>query len=172
VKRTLLLILGWSAALFTLYVLYAGLQGLWNYFDWHPTWDTQVAFILVGMPVILVGIWFLARATKDKVSRIVSGIFCALTTLPGIGMFPAEPTSQPRPPIPWIPATSGNWVVDGVIVCVNAMRMLGTFEFTRSRPSPFWFRGGGLLLMCLPSIIWLWWAWRHSHQRRSVANAG
>ena len=85
-----------------------------------------------------------------------------LATLPGIMWFPAEPTSHHRL------EPSGNILLDGLQLGVTIVK----FGFDRSQPSPFWFRGGGLLLMCLPCIIWLWWAWPHLRHRSLVANVG
>lgn len=33
------------------------------------------------------------------------------------------------------------------------------------RPSPFWFRAGCSAVFCLPSVFWLWSAWRRCHSR-------
>ena len=32
----------------------------------------------------------------------------------------------------------------------------------RTMPSPLWFRGSLALLLCLPSVFWLWKTWQHS----------
>ena len=38
----------------------------------------------------------------------------------------------------------------------------------RSQPSPMWFRGGRVLLLCVPGVFWLWWMRRHLAQDRII----
>lgn len=127
-KRVVWLVVGWVAAGFAHYYAVLFLVMRWNFFDWSPKVDVVSVLLGAGITLTLVGIWFLAKTTRDRVSQIVSAVVCLLLarTL-AMGFFGPE-------------RLSGGW--------------LG-----RSEPSPWWFRGGLMVLFLLPAAFWLWHLW-------------
>ena len=92
--RTLVILVGWIAAAVTLSYAIAGLDFHWNFFNWSPTWD--VGAIVAGLVILsaLVGIWFLANATRDSISRVVSVLVCLiLVVFAAAYVLPAEPAT-------------------------------------------------------------------------------
>jgi hypothetical protein len=54
-----------------LYAAFVALEYYWNVPDWQPRWDNIAALIFAGLGLMLVSVWFLARATKDRISRVL-----------------------------------------------------------------------------------------------------
>ncbi|MGA2280807.1 MAG: hypothetical protein ABSG80_10955 [Verrucomicrobiota bacterium] len=127
----IMIIVGWLAASYALFNVIFRLDFHWNFFNWLPKWDVKAALDGISILAILVCIWFLAKATRDRVSQIVSVLVCLL--LAGFAVVYVFPTE---------PLTGG---------------FLG-----RTIPSPLWYRGCISLLLCLPSVFWLWKVWHHS----------
>ena len=137
-KRAIILIIGWLAAVGALLYALLRLDLHWNFFDWSPRWDLEAVAELLGVLVAVGAIWFLGKASRDKASRFVSVLVCVLVAALAFVWYPAE-------------AKSGGF--------------LG-----RTQPSPFWFRGGRALLLCVPAVIWFWWRRRHLAQQCGPAN--
>lgn len=137
-KRAILLIIGWLAAIATLFYAVEGLDFHWNFLDWSPAWDFGTIAMFLGILVAVATIWFLAKASRDKASRAVSLLACLLVAGLAVAWFPAEATGQ------------------GFLA--------------RTQPSPFWFRGGRVLLLCVPGVFWCWWTRRHLTQQSGPAN--
>ena len=73
---TVMLIIGWLAAGFTLLYGLFRLSFDWDFISFHPQLDGAT---MLGVFLILVGqagIWFLAKASRDRASRIVSLLAC------------------------------------------------------------------------------------------------
>jgi hypothetical protein len=76
IMRALLLVIGWLAAGFMLLYGVAGLDFGWSFFGFSPKWSLQSAPEMCMIFVALPSVWFLAMASRDKVSRVVSLLVC------------------------------------------------------------------------------------------------
>lgn len=85
IKRAALLLAGWlTTGLLLLYSMLC-LEINWNLFSFSPRWN-QTAFVQIfTIATVLTGIWFLAKASRDRVSR--GGSLLACLVLAGIGIF-------------------------------------------------------------------------------------
>lgn len=166
-KRSILLCIGWlfSGAL----LLAAGfmLEADLNMFDWLQTPASSVTiYSCLGIAVALTGIWFFARATRDKVSRVVSIIVSLVIVGFGVYWFPVESVSTPgvksfQP----TPAHSSSFFPD-----LN-FNLDFSGMFARKSASPVWYRGGRLFVACLPAAFCLWWWRRHAAHQSAGGNA-
>jgi uncharacterized membrane protein len=136
ILRPILLCIGWLVIGAAIMTGVLGIQVQWNLFDFHPEWDAKVLGYGVLLLSALVGSWFIARATRDQASRVVSLVICILLSVLGVLVCRPEETSQ---------ETS----LDSDI-----------FSLLHSEPSPIWFRGGLALVLFLPSIFWILWRLR------------
>jgi hypothetical protein len=75
-KRAIMLIIGWLTAGVTL--LYGLLRFVfhWNFFSLHPRWDLETITDVLLIFAAETGIWFLAKASRDRASRVVSLLVC------------------------------------------------------------------------------------------------
>jgi amino acid permease len=131
-NRAIMLSVGWLAATGALLYAVLRISLQWNFFDWSPKWDFKTIAEAIGVAAVLAAIWFLGKASRDKISRSVAILACLALVCLAIAWFPAEPTTQ---------------------------GFLG-----RSQPSPLWFRGGRVLVLCVPGVFWFWWIRRHLTQ--------
>ena len=136
-----MLILGWITASLALCFALLLTDCLWNMFDWNPQWDARGALYGFGVLTMLVAIWFLARATRDKVSLTVSFIVCLM--LVGLALYAFDPE----------PTTAADMPAKG-------SDLLGPF-FVRHASSPLWYREARLVLMTLPGMFWFVWLMRN-----------
>jgi len=143
-KRSMLLITGWLGAAVLFLSALQWLEWSWNLFSWRfnmDLLDLNAVACAAGILLALSAIWFLAKATRDRVTWGVSALLCLAFVGIAIAKFPAEAVSQ-----------AGNFGA-------------------RGEASPLWYRGGRVLLMCLPAVFWLYWRWRdrahqpHAHDR-------
>ena len=92
-KKSIMLIVSWTVAAGALFYTVLLLSFHWNFFNWSPKWDLEtVAELLIAL-TICAAIWFLARASRDKASRIVSILVCLLLAGFALALCPAEATS-------------------------------------------------------------------------------
>jgi hypothetical protein len=90
--RMLLTIAGWFTAGYALISAMVGFELHWNFFNWSPKLDLKTFTDGLMLLAIIVGIWFLAQATRDRVSRVVSLLVCLLlVAFAFIYVLPAEP---------------------------------------------------------------------------------
>jgi hypothetical protein len=138
----------------------------WNFFNFHPKWNLELIGEMSGILVALAAIWFLARASRDKTSRVVSLLVCVLLAGFGVAGSLAEPLDRPQPvQKPEISRQmSGNQAIAEYFVKTAIARV-----FDRSEPSPIWYRGGRMLLMFVPGVFWVWWTLPHAAQQRAPA---
>jgi hypothetical protein len=92
ITRMMMIIVGWLAASYALFNVLVWLDFHWNFFNWSPKWDVKAALDGIGILAILVCFWFLAKATRDRVSQIVSVLVClTLVGFAFVYVLPAEP---------------------------------------------------------------------------------
>jgi len=127
-KRVILLVVGWMTALGLFGCGIGMLEIGWNLFDFSPHLNLGTIGVALVVTGALVAVWFLAKASRDRVTLVVSILACGALALLGILCLPAEQ--------------------------VDTKRFL---FFGRTQPSPLWFRAGRAALLCLPGIICLWW---------------
>jgi hypothetical protein len=129
-KRVIMLIIGWLAAGITLLYGLLRFDFHWDFFGWgvHPKWDSETITDIFVIFTAETGIWFLAKASRDRASRVVSLLVCLF--LAGLAVVYFYYDGQPA-------------------------KSHGDFGLY-SRPSPLWYRGGLTFLMCLPSVFWVW----------------
>src|SRR5437867_1060347 len=132
------MIIGWLAAIGVLLYAVLVLSFHWNFLDWSPKWDLEAVADFIGILMSLATIWFLGKASRDKVSRVVSVLLCVLVAGLAVFWYPAEARSE---------------------------GFLG-----RTQPSPFWFRSGRVLLLCVPGLIWFWSTRRRLARQSDPAN--
>lgn len=77
-KRAIMLIIGWLAAGVTLLYGQFRLDFHWDFFGWglHPVWDSETITDVLVIFAAETGIWFLAKASRDRASRVVSLLAC------------------------------------------------------------------------------------------------
>jgi hypothetical protein len=91
-KRTIMLVIGWLAACFILFAALMQIDFILNLFSWRPyKWDWRIPISGVGVLASITAIWFLAKATRDRVSRVVSLLVCLVLVWIAIHFLPAEP---------------------------------------------------------------------------------
>ena len=76
--RAVLLVIGWLAASYTLFVCIFGLNWDWNFLWWSPKWSLGVIVELSGILIALTAIWFLAKASRDNASCAISLLVCVV----------------------------------------------------------------------------------------------
>ena len=121
--RTTLLSLGWIAACAAIVGLFLGIDLDLNFFSWTGRWHVQALACMVGVLILIVGIYFLALATNSRAVAIAGAMLCVL--LVGVGIYGAQPEPLGNP---------GQWL-------------------TRRTVSPEWYRWGRLALACTPLCI-------------------
>jgi hypothetical protein len=138
-KRAIMLIIGWLAAGVTLLNGVFRFDFHWDFFGWgvHPKWDSETITDIFVIFTAETGIWFLAKASRDRASRVASLLVCLF--LAGLAVV--------------------NYYYDG-------LPRQGIFGGP-IEPPPFWFRGGITLLMCLPGVFWVWRERRQLIQKRN-----
>jgi hypothetical protein len=139
-KRAIMLIIGWLAAGVTLLYGMFRFELNWNFFYFHPKWDLETIADVLIILVAETGIWLLAKASRDRASRVVSLLVCVF--LAGLAVAFYYYDGLPR-----------KGIFGGPV-----------------EPPPFWFRGGLALLMCLPGVFWILWTRRHLAQQRGPAH--
>jgi hypothetical protein len=166
--RAILLVIGWLAASCTLAYSMVGWDWDWNFFYFSPRWNLRVMVDLSGILVALPSMWFLAKASRDKTSRIAALLFCVLLAVNAVWCLPSEKIPAPRP----VPALSPQMTDNQAIAAIGAIMVNTAIDrvFHRSEPSPIWYRGGRMLLLCVPGVFWVWWTRRHLTQKRSPAH--
>ena len=101
--RAIMLIAAWLVAGFAL-LLY-GIVNLgfgWDFLNFHPKWDLDTIVAVLIILMAEAGIWFLAKMSRDRASRVVSLLVCLY--LAGFALYavlPVEPKgflrSEPSP---------------------------------------------------------------------------
>jgi hypothetical protein len=130
--RILTIVAGWLATTYALVYAMMKLELHWNFFDWSPEWDGRALLYGMSILAILVCVWFLANATRDRVSRVVSVLVCLLL----LGF--------------------------AIVYVLPAEHLTAGFMLRRTMPSPLWYRGGCSMLLCLPGVFWLLKVWHNS----------
>lgn len=130
--RATLLILGWVAMSFVLLDTVFSVNWHWNFFNFSPKWDRAAATAVLLILAAEAGLWFLARASRDRVSRVVS--LLVSLWLAGYAIY------HVLPPEPVKAGHAKNWIE----------AMIG-----RQTPSPLWYRGGLALLCFAPGLFWM-----------------
>lgn len=87
--RSIALIIGWLVAGRLLLFGLFSLDIKWNLFSFHPKWNREAFFSVLIILVAETGLWFLAKISRDRGSRIVSLLACLF--LAGLGLFEALP---------------------------------------------------------------------------------
>ena len=163
--RAIMLGIGWLAAGNILLYGVVGWDFDWNFFNFSPKWNRGFIYDMSGILVSLAAIWFLAKASRDKTNRAVSLLVCVLLAAGAVSGLPPEKTTtaeREQAVVSKIGPQSTTGQVIGGIVEIQIVR-----AFSRSEPSPLWFRGGLALLLCVPSVFWVWWTFRRLVQKRS-----
>src|SRR5215471_12085200 len=93
-KRAMLLIPGWLVVTLGLYVALVALELYWNIFNWRLRLDWVAAGLNMAVFLPLIATWFLARATRDIITQIVSLALCLTLLGLGIYIWPREPLTQ------------------------------------------------------------------------------
>lgn len=99
-------ILGWCAAIGSLYGAALLLDLYWNIIDWQPRLDWITGGLFAWAAAALTGTWFLARANLSTIARIM-GLLASLALLAAaINALPAEPRGEgllgrDEPSPPW-----------------------------------------------------------------------
>ena len=163
--RAFLLVIGWLAASCTLAYSLVSLGFRWNFFYFSPRLNLGVMVDLSGILVALTVMWFLARASRDKTSRVAALLFCILLAAGSVSWLPSEKIPAP----PQVPVLSPQMTSDQAMHYIMKIRIERAISsvFSRSELSPIWYRGGRMLLLCVPGVFWIWWTWRHLTQKRS-----
>jgi len=156
ILRPILLIIGWFVGGFMLFCGVMRGEMEWNFFSFHPKWgrDTILTFaLIIGAET---GIWFLAKASRDRTSRIISLLVCLCLVGQGYSVLPAE--AQPH----IIPASGSDGAIARLVLHALLYR----------DASPIWFRGGAAMLLSLPAILWIWHEWQRVKQKRETVEPG
>lgn len=91
VKRTIAIVVGWLIAAAVLYLLLVALEVYWNLYTWEPRANLVGAGLVIGALLVIASIWFLARATQDRISRCISLCICCALLVLAVYLLPAEP---------------------------------------------------------------------------------
>ncbi len=127
IGRAILLMIGWLAAGVLLLYGMICLEINWNLFKFSPQWNSAVPVQIFCLGGAIIAMWFLAKATRDRASRAMSLLGCLL--LIGISFY---------------------------IVFHHDFFHDVDYAHGRGTLSPLWFRGGLMLLSCLPEFFWIW----------------
>jgi hypothetical protein len=65
----------------------------WNIVTWRPEWDGTATFLLVWIAAATAGCYWMARASRDRLTRVVSLLICMALLALGIYVSRAEPLS-------------------------------------------------------------------------------
>jgi hypothetical protein len=122
-KRSILLSIVWVAVGSALLFESVLFDVDWNLFTWKPELDFVVLACALTIPATLTGIWFLARATRDQVTRVISLIVCMFLAGFAITVI-----------LPFEPASGG--FLGRTTVCPLWFR--GGLTLAMSIPSAFW----------------------------------
>jgi hypothetical protein len=160
--RAILLVMGWLAAGYVLFYSFFCLDWDWNFFNFSPKLNRQFVEVMSSVLVALVAMWFLVRASRDKTSRVLSMLVCGCLAWFSIQTLQPEKIKY----VP-VPAFSSKMTDQQAIAALIKYRI--SSALSRSKPSPFWFRGGQTLLLALPGIFWVGWAWRDLVRKRRLA---
>ena len=154
------------AASCTLAYCMFGLNMSWNFFWFSPKWNLEVVVDLSGILVALTSMWFLAKASRERTSRVAALLFCVLLLAAGSdSCFRSEKTptaGREQALVSKIGPQATTGQVIGTIVEIQIAR-----AFSHSEPSPIWYRGSHMLIGCLPGAFWAFWTWRHLTHKRS-----
>ena len=93
-KRSILLCLGWLVVTAGLAYAVVAWWVAWNLFSFKMDGDPMGLLGMAGILLALAACWFLARATRDRGSRIVSLVLCILVLGIGLMYLPAEPVTH------------------------------------------------------------------------------
>ena len=91
--RGILLLLGWLAAAFALWVLLVVLEIYWNLYDWQPKVDFIALGLGFGIFSAIACVWLLARASRQVAARGASLVMCLALLVLGVYVLPPEPLS-------------------------------------------------------------------------------
>ncbi|HSY74325.1 MAG TPA: hypothetical protein VK810_02555 [Dongiaceae bacterium] len=117
-----------------------------------PMWDLETIIDALIILAAETGICLLAKASRDRANRVVSLLVCLF--LAGLGIFCLFPEQRHAT---FVSSDTRFGTIVGEAL---------TARFNSEPPSPIWFRGGLTLLLCVPSIFWIWRARRHFVQER------
>ena len=92
-KRTVFLIAGWVLLAVALYLPLLLLDVYWNIVTWRPEWDGTALFLLVWIGAAAAGCYWMARASRDRLTRVVSLLICMALLALGVYVCRAEPMS-------------------------------------------------------------------------------
>lgn len=161
--RAILLAIGWLVAGCMLTYGIAGWDLDWNLFHFSPRWKMGVVVELLGILVALFAMWFLARASRDKMSRVLSMLVCVY--LGWFSIQALQPEKIKSIPIPVVDSKT----TDGQAVAAY-MKYRIESALSRSQPSPFWYRGSQMLALALPAIFLVGWILRDLARNRSATH--
>ena len=122
--RAIFTTLAWFLVNALFLALIVGLEFDLNFFSWQPRWTLQVGGCVAGIPILVVMLHYLARATQGKWVLAISSLAC-LALL-------------------------------GIVLCAVGAEPTSTGWFGRTAPSPAWYRGGRVLVGCMPIAFWSW----------------
>ena len=91
--RTFLTTLAWFLVNALLMAVIVELELGLNFFGWHPQWTLQVCGWVAGLPIIVVMLHYLARATQNKWVLAISSLACLALLGIVLSMVGPEPTS-------------------------------------------------------------------------------
>jgi uncharacterized membrane protein YciS (DUF1049 family) len=143
--RTLGLIIGWLAAGYALFDALMSLEFHWNFFNFHENWDAKTIRIIAQFLAVGVGFWFLAKASRDRASRVASLLICLfLAGLAICAVLPPETLTQAH----MRPEHSSDSAASALVTLALDK------VFSRHAPSPLWYRGCLTALFFVPGIFW------------------
>ena len=93
-KHSILLCIGWLAIGVAVVAAMVCFEMHWNFFDFHPKWDAEALEYGVLVLLALAGSWFLARASRDRGSQVLSLIVCIALLAFGVLVCRPEPVTQ------------------------------------------------------------------------------
>ena len=88
-KNAITMALGWFVACLVLFYAVLDVDFNWNFLTWNPELKAVVVRDILGIVACIVAAWFLARASHQKSSTVVSFILClALVVIAAIWFLP------------------------------------------------------------------------------------
>jgi hypothetical protein len=93
-KRSILLCIGWLAVGAAVVAALWSTEMHWNFFDFSPKWDAEALGYAALVLFALIGSWFLARASRDRGSQIVSLVICVALVAFGVLVCRPEPVTH------------------------------------------------------------------------------
>jgi hypothetical protein len=90
----MLLIVGWILTLVATYLVFLALELYWNFFGWFPQFDWKALGLMMALLAALAASWWLARASVDRVTKIVSLVGCVALVTMGAYVLPEEPKTE------------------------------------------------------------------------------